>query len=532
MPYNGEMEAKVPEDNGNFSFTIPIVKVDKEKREVYGVATAEQLDSQGEVMEYSGSVDAFKGWAGNIREMHQPKAVGRKVEVEYDDAKKQIMVRARVSKGAQDTWEKVLDGTLRCYSVGGRREESRMVPGKECAATKSMDAPPEKVRLTSKWKMAELSLVDQGALPSAKFTLVKNVDGVPMETEIVTEPQAPSRKDFEGLMKDVARLVQMGGDAPDTDDNHEAKALARRDRAAALAADVPLFLAMNQVTKVEHESGKRLAGEDLQLADVEKFVKAHYESGYMTVTCQPMPFAQAYERYKKWKSQDWVYNVVGLLQSVLCNILLDPDMGMKEKKNLVVQSQEEFVNMFFSEAKAQVKATKVADEAAPKGAGMANEEVTKQEGQKPAEGAEKAQGVDLLKSIEGLLGKTVETLQGEIKKVSEAAAEANRAVVERIEKIEKAPAPAAQPVLKVASKDGTQEDLVKTEAVVVKDVRGRPLTPEAIEKEMGDIESRLANTEALPLGAPGRTPLETRYFELGRLKKILAGDGVWDIRRR
>jgi transcriptional regulator of acetoin/glycerol metabolism len=64
----------------------PIEKIDKEKRLVYGFATTEKSDQSDEIVDYIASKKAFAEWPGNIREMHQTKAVGTAVEIIPDDA--------------------------------------------------------------------------------------------------------------------------------------------------------------------------------------------------------------------------------------------------------------------------------------------------------------------------------------------------------------------------------------------------------------------------------------------------------------
>lgn len=158
-----------------FLLTIPIAKVDKEKRLVSGPATCEVLDQQGDIVDYKTAKKFFTDpdlWPGNIREMHQPKAVGKKVTAECVDDDKVINLTSRVSTGAPDTWEKVLDGTLSMYSIGGsgRRVEEKTADGKT-------------VKRLFLEKLAEVSLVDNGANQLAKFTIVKSVDGVPTDAE-------------------------------------------------------------------------------------------------------------------------------------------------------------------------------------------------------------------------------------------------------------------------------------------------------------------------------------------------------------
>src|SRR5882762_4417381 len=73
-------------------FSFPITKVDAASRMVEGCATSEALDAHGEVLSYAASKQAFADFAGNVREMHAPIAVGRTVAVKADDKNKQIIV--------------------------------------------------------------------------------------------------------------------------------------------------------------------------------------------------------------------------------------------------------------------------------------------------------------------------------------------------------------------------------------------------------------------------------------------------------
>ena len=114
-------------EGDNVRFTMPIGKVDKERRIVSGFATLDNVDKQNDVITSEASMNAFAKFRGNLREMHQPLAVGKVVSFKEDryfdpNTKKfynGVYVSAYVSKGAQDTWEKVLDGTLTGFSIGG-----------------------------------------------------------------------------------------------------------------------------------------------------------------------------------------------------------------------------------------------------------------------------------------------------------------------------------------------------------------------------------------------------------------------------
>jgi hypothetical protein len=115
-------------EGDNIRFSLPFSKVDKERRTVSGFASLDNLDKQMDIVTAEASMEAFAKFRGNIREMHQPLAVGKmvnfKAEKYFDPESKKfyngVYVSAYVSKGAQDTWEKVLDGTLTGFSIGGR----------------------------------------------------------------------------------------------------------------------------------------------------------------------------------------------------------------------------------------------------------------------------------------------------------------------------------------------------------------------------------------------------------------------------
>jgi hypothetical protein len=138
----------------------PITRVDAERREIELCATSEALDAHGTIFDYAASKDAFTRWLGNVREMHARRAVGRRVAVRCDDATRRIIVRLRISRGAQDTWEKVLDGTLRGASIGASdvvwRRERRAVAGRS-----------RWVQVATRYDLAELSLVDNPSNPDA-----------------------------------------------------------------------------------------------------------------------------------------------------------------------------------------------------------------------------------------------------------------------------------------------------------------------------------------------------------------------------
>lgn len=156
----------------DFNLDFPISFVKREERIVVGIATADNIDKVGDVVDFEASIDAFKNWAGNIREMHSPIAVGKAINYEPIKIKGEdgqeynaIKVEAYISKGAQNTWEKILDGTLRAFSIGGSIVEKKADP------MRIFRGKP--VNIIKKYRLGELSLVDNPANALATVDIVK-----------------------------------------------------------------------------------------------------------------------------------------------------------------------------------------------------------------------------------------------------------------------------------------------------------------------------------------------------------------------
>lgn len=164
--------------NGNqVTLTMPISKIDAEKRIVSGFATLDNIDKQGDRVESSASEKAFASFRGNVRLMHQPIPAGKIVSFRtdsfYDPETKKtyngVYVDAYISKGASDIWEMVLDGTLTGFSIGGSVKESD---------TEFDEELDKSVRVIKEYDLIELSLVDSPANHLANiFSIQKTIDG-------------------------------------------------------------------------------------------------------------------------------------------------------------------------------------------------------------------------------------------------------------------------------------------------------------------------------------------------------------------
>ena len=80
-----------------------------------------------------------------------------------------VFVSAYVSKGAQNAWEKVLDGTYTGFSIGGRMNKW------DDGYDEKMDKP---IRIIKDYDLVELSLVDNPANQFASIISIEKVDGV------------------------------------------------------------------------------------------------------------------------------------------------------------------------------------------------------------------------------------------------------------------------------------------------------------------------------------------------------------------
>jgi hypothetical protein len=149
---DNEVHVNIPISKGNINI---------EKRVVSGWATIDNIDQMGDVVTAEASLRAFQDFRGNIREMHDKhKAVGKLVNFRQEEFFDQsgtphtgIWVDVYVSKGAEDTWQKVLDGTLSGFSVYGpissKGISKQYVPESDRTVT-----------FITEYSLLELSLVD------------------------------------------------------------------------------------------------------------------------------------------------------------------------------------------------------------------------------------------------------------------------------------------------------------------------------------------------------------------------------------
>ncbi len=177
----------------DMKFFFPLLKADEKKREIYGVAAIEEPDSADEIMDYEKSKPYFEAWIasvkkaskgksfGNVRDSHTSKAVGKIIDIAFDDAKKAVLVKVKVVD--DNAWEKILEGVFTGFSIGGKYIK------------KWVDKVNEKLTRYIA-DVTELSLVDRPAMAGATFEMVK-ADGA---TELFKFKESGENKTMDELL--------------------------------------------------------------------------------------------------------------------------------------------------------------------------------------------------------------------------------------------------------------------------------------------------------------------------------------------
>ncbi|HTS92246.1 MAG TPA: XkdF-like putative serine protease domain-containing protein [Stellaceae bacterium] len=205
----------------------PIAKVDREERMVYGYASTEAVDSQGEVVRKEALAAALPDYMrfANVREMHQPSAVGVAEEAAVDE--KGLWIRVKVVD--DDAWKKVQARVYKGFSIGG-------------AVTRRDAGDP---RIITGLSLAEISLVDRPANPETLFAVYK-------AAAIGKVGARHSRKDLARVQGIHDMAAALGADCPgkhggDADDDDSKEALA----AALTATRAELARLLKRVEEIE-----------------------------------------------------------------------------------------------------------------------------------------------------------------------------------------------------------------------------------------------------------------------------------------
>lgn len=166
-----ERAAGLGEQPTSFSFYAPFIRVDgaqQDKREVVGKATRGQpIDTYDTVITYDASKRAFsRAKRIPLREMHQPKAVGKGLEWWGDDQAEDIYLHSYISRGAEDTWTKVQEDVLVGYSIKGEHAKYGTIERNGKTVTAIID-----------YDLVEVSLVDNPSCPGCDIAIMR-ADGI------------------------------------------------------------------------------------------------------------------------------------------------------------------------------------------------------------------------------------------------------------------------------------------------------------------------------------------------------------------
>lgn len=140
----------------DFNFFVPLSKVERTKDGgciVSGYASTPSLDLDGEIISIDAVKSALPGywqWR-NIREMHQPSAVGVAQEANVDE--KGLFLTSKITDKAAA--QKCLDGVYKGYSVGGKKLAKNG-------------------NTITKIDLIEISVVDRPANPDCKIEVAKS----------------------------------------------------------------------------------------------------------------------------------------------------------------------------------------------------------------------------------------------------------------------------------------------------------------------------------------------------------------------
>lgn len=152
-----------------------------EKREVWGLASQEVIDTTGDIVTYEAMKDAWPEYIkyGNIREMHQPRAVWTVIDSEFIDESKATFIKVKIVD--DDVWEKIKAGVYKGFSIWAKIVDA----GWEIVDEKE-------VFVISKMKLVEISVVDRPANQEA------NIEGFKF---ISLNNESMSKKLLEKFMK-------------------------------------------------------------------------------------------------------------------------------------------------------------------------------------------------------------------------------------------------------------------------------------------------------------------------------------------
>lgn len=183
---------------------VPITKVDKEKRMVFGWASTEDLDSDGEIIKADALERALPDYMKfpTIREMHQPKAAGKTISAEIRQNKgvKGLYIAAKIV--SDEAWKLVKEGVYSAFSVGGNvlQKAENIIKEMQLIEISLVDVPANPAAVVEVWKAAKGSVVPSKARQKSASGIYRYV-GLMDQIQYCMSWCDPKGKDYKQLSK-------------------------------------------------------------------------------------------------------------------------------------------------------------------------------------------------------------------------------------------------------------------------------------------------------------------------------------------
>lgn len=264
-----------------FKAFAPISKVDDEKRMVYGYASTDTKDSQGDVVKLDAIEEALPDYMrfGNIREMHSMSAVGVAKSAEVDD--RGLYIGAKVVDDA--AWAKVKEGVYKGFSIGGKALEKAG-------------------GIISKLRLTEISLVDRPANPECVIDTWK---AETLDAPADVAPAEATPEVAKATVADIAKAASYEDGKPIFD-----------ARSAMNAMETVFFLLMSEANEATQEP-EQLAMLQGVIAGLKSFIVAElserYEPEAVAMAESNVDILKAGARYSK-STKEALAKVHGMLR--------------------------------------------------------------------------------------------------------------------------------------------------------------------------------------------------------------------------
>lgn len=318
-----------------------ICKVNPETRMVYGYASTEAMDGQGEIVSKDALANALPAYMkfANIREMHQPSAVGVAKQATLDE--KGLYLAVKVV--ADDAWNKVKEGVYKGFSIGGKTitKVDDTITELRLSEISLVDRPANPEAVIEVWKaegidasiraIDELAkLLDAGAIkPEQLLAFAKTQETIQSVMEITkgeingtieNTPNQILHRDSLVVIGTPPEIVTASGDAA-------AKDLTASELEGANSADIA-SVATHDDGKAEETGNLVKAGMEFSAKNMVKVQDLHDMCCSMGAKCQKDDMAMA-DKNADLSKVDGVLNKLTELESVITKMTADND-ALKE----------------------------------------------------------------------------------------------------------------------------------------------------------------------------------------------------------